>query len=84
MNFDKNYQTTKNMNNYTVNPLKPNGVSHSHQLDHFISVLWVVRLYFLFNFNRTFFKQTAGTLIRCSDLGLQCLPMSHNKEARLK
>ena len=44
------------------------------------------------NFNRTFCKQTVETLIRphrmtpysaASDLGPQCLPMSHKKDAML-
>ena len=51
-------------------------------LDQSISVLRVVGLYFsfLFIFNRTFFKQTVED--QTSDLGLQCLPMSHKKDVR--
>ena len=45
--------------------------------------LFVVILHIYSNFNRTFGKQTVETLIRRSDLGLRCLPMSHKKGARL-
>ena len=49
------------------NPLMPNGLSLSYQLDQSISVLRVVGWYFSFysNFNRTICKQTVETLIRC-------------------
>ena len=48
-----------------LNPFKPNGISYYHQLDQYISILRVVRLYFSFlskfytltYFNRTFCKQ---------------------------
>ena len=57
-----------------------NGVSQSSQLDQFIFILRVVGSHFsfLFNFIRTFYKQTVETLI---SLGLHCLPMSHKKDA---
>ena len=56
------------------------------------SLVYVFRLLgkisFLFHyFYRIFRKITMGTLIRqnaASDLGLQCLPMSHKKDARPK
>ena len=53
------------------NQVKPNGVSHSYQLDQSISVLRVGGRFFHFlsNFDRTFCKQIA------SDLGLHCLSM---------
>ena len=72
------------------NPFKPNGISHTYQLDQSMSVLRVVRLYFSFlsNSNRSFCKQTVETLIRRHILrrlqGLHFLPMSHKMEARLK
>ena len=56
-----------------------------------ISVLRVVGWYFSFfssNFNKTFCMQTVETYqtprAAASDQGLQCLPMSHKKDVRLK
>ena len=43
---------------------RPNGISHSYQLDQSISILRVVGCYFFFNFNRTICKQALETLIR--------------------
>ena len=39
--------------------------------------------HFYSNFNRTLCKQTVENLIAASDLVLHCLPMSHQKDARL-
>ena len=49
------------------NPLKPNGISQSYQLNQSISVLRVVGWYFFHfysNFKRIFCKQIVETLIR--------------------
>ena len=54
------------------------GFPFPYQLDQSISVLRVAGWYFS-NSNRTFCKHSA-----VSDLDLHCLPMSHEKEARLK
>ena len=69
------------------NPFKPNGISHSSQLDQSISVLKVVVCYFYSSFNGTFSAQMVETLIRwcilryaASDLGLHCFPMFHKKD----
>ena len=43
---------------YLVNPFKPNGNSHSYQLNPSISVLWVVFFNFYSKYNRAFFNQT--------------------------
>ena len=68
-----------------VNPFKPNGISQSYQSDQSISVLMVVGgdFRFLFKIYRIFCKQTVVTPVAASDLGLQCLPMSHKKDPRL-
>ena len=44
-----------------VNPFKPNGISHSYQLDQSIYILRVVGWYFSFflNFKRILYKQAA-------------------------
>ena len=53
---------------FSINPFKPNGISHYYQLDQFISVLRVVMLGGILHLNsnsdRTFCKQTVETLIR--------------------
>ena len=50
----------------TVNPFKPNGITHYYQLDQSIFILRVIRLYFSFyqNSNRASCKRTVETLIR--------------------
>ena len=48
------------------NAFKPNGISHSDQLEQSISILRDVEWYFSFysNLNRTLYKQIVDTLIR--------------------
>ena len=68
-----------------LNTFKPNGISHSYQIDWPIFILRVVAWYFSFffysNFNRTSYAETVETLIR--DLGPYCFPLSHKKDAKL-
>ena len=50
-----------------LNPFKPNGISHSYQVDQSISVLkgcWVCGVSFFSNFSRIFCEQAVETLIR--------------------
>ena len=63
-----------------IDPLKPNGISNSYQLDQSISVLRIIGLYS--NFRITICKQTVETQNAASGLGLYCLRMSHKKDAR--
>ena len=59
-----NHKITSNQSHF--NPFKPNGISHSYQLDQSISVLRVVGGIFQLysNFSRTFCKQKVETLLR--------------------
>ena len=72
----------------SVNLFKPNGISHSYQLDQPISILWVYLggiFHFYKNFNRIFSSGDPDQMPQpvASDLGLHCLHMSHKKDARL-
>ena len=59
-----NHKITSNKSHFK--PIKPNGISHSYQLDQSISVLRVVDGIFQLysNFSRTFCKQKVETLLR--------------------
>ena len=65
-----------------INPFKPNGLSRFYQMDQSISVLiGIFHLYSNFKANSGDPDQTPRSMT--SDLGLQCSPMSHKKDARL-
>ena len=71
-----------------ISQFKPNGISHSYQLDQSISGLRVA--FFISNaILIEIMKANSGDpdqtpCLASSDLGLRCLPMPHKKDARLK
>ena len=65
-------------------PFKPNGISHSNQLDPSISVLRDVGCFFHLFSNFNILLANSGNPDQtprsaASDLGLHCLPMSHKR-----
>ena len=86
--------TPRNDRMYVVtglaNPFKPNGISHCYQLEQSISVKggWVVFFIFIQILKETSVNKPGEpdqTLhFAASDLVLQCLRTSHEKDARLK
>ena len=72
------------------NPLKPNEISNSYQLDQSIPILRVVGRYFFIFIQFLIIEYSVSNSgdpdqtphSPASDLGMHCLPMSHKKGAR--
>ena len=69
------------------NPFNPNGIFQPYQLEQSISVLRDVRWIFYSSLNRKFMQANSGDPDHtphsvASYLGLHCLYMSHEKDAR--